>query len=64
MHASKWPFPTRPTTNTLIQVMLAMFVGFLLMTFPVPVIGIGAALVVFFGGRGILRELRKEWRKP
>lgn len=64
MRASEWPFPTRPTTNNLIQVLIASALGAALVFFPVPTIGIGSAMVLFFGGRSIIRELRAEWRQP
>lgn len=64
MHASKWPFGDRPTTNTLIQVMIAMVIGGVFIMFPGPVVAIALTVVGLRGARGVYRALRQEWFPP
>lgn len=59
-----WPLPGKPMTNLSIQVALALvFVG-AFFAFPIPMLCVLALVIAFFGGRAIIRELRKEWRQP
>lgn len=64
MHPASWPLAGKPATNVIIQVALACVAVEAFALFPLVVTGIIMLWIAIAGGRGLIRELRKEWRKP
>lgn len=62
-HPENWPIKGKPATNLTIQMALAFAVVGASVAFPVAVGTVGALLIVSFGGRTWVRELRREWRQ-